>query len=78
VEPTLKPRIIAVHRRAAIHHDARSATQIEARIHARKSVLGRRISDRPAVRRSGTQIDIRIVKHEKALRLRHRAEVSGS
>ena len=78
MEPTLKPRILAVHRRAAIHHDPRSATQIDARIHARKSALGRRVSDRPVVRRSGAQIDIRIVKHEKALTRKHRPEVSGT
>lgn len=77
MQPTLKPRIIAVHRRTAIHRDARSATQIDARIHARKSVLGRRVSDRPIVRHSGAQIDVRVVKHEKALRAKHRPDVSG-
>jgi hypothetical protein len=77
MKPTLKPRIIAVHRRTAIHHDKRTAVQIDARIHARKSVLGRRVSDRPIVRRSGAQIEVRIVKHEKALRAKHRPEVSG-
>jgi hypothetical protein len=78
MQPILKPRIIAVHRRTTIHHDARTAVQIDSRIHARKSVLGRRVSDRPIVRHSGAQIDVRIVKHEKALRAKHRPEASGS
>jgi hypothetical protein len=77
MQPILKPRVIAVHRRAAMHHDARTETQVDARIHARKSVLGRRVSDRPIVHRSATQIDLRIVKREHLLRLRHRAEVPG-
>jgi hypothetical protein len=78
MQPILKPRIIAVHRRAAIRHDARTETQIDARIQARKTVLGRRVSDRPVVRRSATQIDLRIVKHERVLRLRHRTEAPGA
>ena len=78
MQPTLKPRLIAVHRRAAIHHVERSATQIDARIDARKTVLGRRLADRPIVRHSGAYIGIRIVKHEKALRAKHRPEASGS
>ena len=77
MQPTLKPRIIAVHRRTAIHHDKRTAVQIDTRIEARKSVLGRRVSNRPIVRHSGAQIDVRIVKHEKALRAKHLPDVSG-
>jgi hypothetical protein len=78
MDPMLKPRIISVGRRAAIHHDTRTATQVDARIHARKSVLGRRVSDRPIVRRSTTQIEARITRHEKTLRMKHRPEVSGT
>jgi hypothetical protein len=77
MQPTLKPRLIAIHRRAAIHRDARSATQVDTRVDARKSVLGRRVSDRPIVRHSRAQIDVRIVKHEKALRAKHRPDASG-
>jgi hypothetical protein len=78
MDSILKPRIISVGRRKAIRHDTRTTTQIDARIHARKSVLGRPVSDRPIVRRSAAQVDLRIAKHEKALRMKHRPEVSGA
>lgn len=78
MDPILKPRIISVGRRKAIRHDTRTATQIDARIHARKSVLGRPVSHRLIVHRSGAQIEVRITKHERALRMKHRPEVSGT
>jgi hypothetical protein len=78
MDPILKPRIISVGRRKAIRHDTRIATQIDAHILARKSVLGRPVSDRPIVRRSAAQVEVRIAKHEKVLRAKHRPEVSGT
>lgn len=74
----LKPRIISVARRAAIHHDTRTAAQIDMHIHARKLGLGRRVADRPLVRRSTAHIEVSIVRHEKALRMKHRPEAPGT
>jgi hypothetical protein len=74
----LKPRIISVARRATIHHDTRTAAQVDMHIHARKGSLGRAISERPIVRRSTAHIELGIVKHERALRMKHRPETPGT
>lgn len=73
----LRPRLISVRRRAAIHPDTRTAIQIDAHIRARKSGLSRRLSPRPIVRRPAAQIDAGIARHGQALRMKHRPEASG-
>jgi hypothetical protein len=73
----IRPKVIAVQRRATIQPDKRTAVQIDKAIHARKATLSKRLSDRPIVHRSASQVHARIVAHGKSLRMKH-PEAPGS
>lgn len=73
----LRPRVLILSRRSRIQPDRKTAVQIDKAIHARKVTLVTRLSTRPTVHRSASQVHARIVAHAKSLRMKH-PEAPGS